>query len=59
MFMGTLWLVIFHYGWAFFLDYCVWYFMISLCFWCEVCLPVLLPAFHVCCLLWCMTSLCP
>ncbi|KAI8327503.1 hypothetical protein BC941DRAFT_476563 [Chlamydoabsidia padenii] len=33
MFTGTLLLVIFHYGWAFLLDYCVWCFMISLGFW--------------------------
>ncbi|KAI8342007.1 hypothetical protein BC941DRAFT_466908 [Chlamydoabsidia padenii] len=47
MFTGTLWLVFMDYGWAFFLDCCVWFFMISLSFWYKACLPVLLPAFHV------------
>ncbi|KAI8332091.1 hypothetical protein BC941DRAFT_437496 [Chlamydoabsidia padenii] len=33
MFMGTLWFVFMYYGWAFFLDCCLWCFVFSLCFW--------------------------
>ncbi|KAI8329735.1 hypothetical protein BC941DRAFT_442288, partial [Chlamydoabsidia padenii] len=33
MFMGTLLLVFMYYDWAFFLDCCLWCFVISLCFW--------------------------
>ncbi|KAI8333343.1 hypothetical protein BC941DRAFT_434460 [Chlamydoabsidia padenii] len=47
MFTGTLWL-------AFFLDCCLWWYMMFLCFWYEACLHVLLLGFHVYCLLWCM-----
>ncbi|KAI8336800.1 hypothetical protein BC941DRAFT_428098 [Chlamydoabsidia padenii] len=35
MFMGTLLLVFLHYDWAFFLDCCLWCFVISFCF-CSV-----------------------
>ncbi|KAI8341696.1 hypothetical protein BC941DRAFT_414249, partial [Chlamydoabsidia padenii] len=33
MFMGTLLLVFMDYGWAFFLDCYLWFFVTSLCFW--------------------------
>ncbi|KAI8337537.1 hypothetical protein BC941DRAFT_425527 [Chlamydoabsidia padenii] len=59
MFMGTLLRVFIRYGCAFFLDCCLWCFVVSLCFWYEVCLAVLLLAFYVYCHLWCMISLCP
>ncbi|KAI8339654.1 hypothetical protein BC941DRAFT_421084, partial [Chlamydoabsidia padenii] len=59
IFMGTLLLVSMHYGWDFFLGCCLWCFVISLCFWYEACLPLLLLAFDACCHLWCMISLCP
>ncbi|KAI8327705.1 hypothetical protein BC941DRAFT_446464 [Chlamydoabsidia padenii] len=51
MFTGTLLFVSMHYGRAFFLDCFLW--------WCMACLHVLLLAYHVCCHLWCMVSLCP
>ncbi|KAI8338357.1 hypothetical protein BC941DRAFT_422648 [Chlamydoabsidia padenii] len=57
--MGTLLFVFMYYGWAFFLDYFIWCFVVSLCFWYKVCLAVLLLAFDVYCHLWCMISLCP
>ncbi|KAI8339655.1 hypothetical protein BC941DRAFT_421088 [Chlamydoabsidia padenii] len=57
--MGTLLLVFMHYGWTFFLDCCLWWYMMSLGFWYKVCLPLLLLDFHVYCHLWYMISLCP
>ncbi|KAI8336258.1 hypothetical protein BC941DRAFT_514436 [Chlamydoabsidia padenii] len=35
MFTGTLLVVFMRYGWAFFLDCCLWWCMMSLCFWYE------------------------
>ncbi|KAI8339202.1 hypothetical protein BC941DRAFT_422413 [Chlamydoabsidia padenii] len=41
MFMDTLLFVFMHYGWTFFLNCCLWCFMISLCFWyVKFCLPI-------------------